>query len=88
MIKATALDIILAWLFGRIPEAIQEDIERKHPDWIVVGFRRGTSINLPDQDPHSSFVAIPELVGWGEMRKRPPGRRRRVRTLRPAWGGT
>ena len=77
-------EIAAAWLFGYIPAEIREDIETKHPDLHLVGFKRGSSVNLPDQDPRDRFVAIPELWGWGVLRDGPPKRRRRVFALRPA----
>jgi hypothetical protein len=76
--------VAAAWLFGYIPAEIREDIETKHPDLHLVGFKRGSSVNLPDQDPRDRFVAIPELWGWGVLRDGPPKRRRRVFALRPA----
>ena len=45
--------VAAAWWFGYIPAAIREDIEAKHPDLHLVGFKRGSGVNLPDQDPRN-----------------------------------
>lgn len=76
------LDLAGAWLFGYIPTEIREDIETKHPDLHLIGFRRGVSIqDLRREDPRDRFVAIPELWGWGVLRDGPPKRREPTRRL-------
>lgn len=65
--KTPPLDWLAFKLFRVLPRYLVVELEERFKGWHVVGFRRGSSIELEGLPHGSCVVPVPELGGWVVM---------------------